>query len=180
MVEGPGNDAGKKHPVAWAMESGKMKIIALIAALLMTTLAASGEDVPFAAPSLPRPGEPDTSNLVSLGDIMGETQLRHIKLWYAGTSGDWDLIRYEVDRIAESLKRAATLYANIPVEYVKSAEDPLIGMRDAVATRNNKEFVGNYAELTAACNACHLAGHVGFIRIQTPTSSPFSDEVFGK
>ena len=158
-----------------------MKIIALTAAFtLMATLVASGDDVPFAAPPLPRSGEPDVSNLVSLGDIMGETQLRHIKLWYAGTSGDWDLISYEVDRIAESLRRAATLYTNIPVEYVKSADDPLIGMRGAVATRNNKEFVGNYAELTAACNACHLAGHVGFIRIQTPTSSPFSDEVFGK
>jgi hypothetical protein len=45
------------------------------------------------------------------------------------------------------------LYANIPVEYVKSAEDPLIGMRGAVATRNNKEFVRDYTELTAACNA---------------------------
>ena len=68
---------------------------------------------------------------------MGETQLRHIKLWYAGSSGDWDLVRYEVDRIMESLRRAATLYTNIPIEYVESAADPLIGMRDAVATENN-------------------------------------------
>ena len=52
-----------------------MKIIALTTAFtLMATLAASGDDVPFAAPPLPQPGEPDTSNLVSLGDIMGETR----------------------------------------------------------------------------------------------------------
>jgi hypothetical protein len=74
-----------------------MKIIALtVAFALMATLAASGDDVPFAAPPLLRPGGPDTSNLVSLGDIMGETQLRHIKLWYAGSSGNWDLVQYEV------------------------------------------------------------------------------------
>ena len=48
-----------------------MKIIALTTAFtLMATLAASGNDVPFAAPPLPRPGEPDTSNQVGLGDIM--------------------------------------------------------------------------------------------------------------
>ena len=158
-----------------------MKIIALtVAFTLMATLAASGDDVPFAAPPLPRPGEPDTSNLASLGDIMGETQLRHIKLRYAGSSGDWDLVRYEVDRITESLRRAVTLYTNIPIEYVKSAADPLIGMRDAVATENTKDFIHSYSGLTAACNACHVAGHVGFIRIQTPTSSPFSDEVFSR
>jgi hypothetical protein len=158
-----------------------MKIIALTTAFtLMATLAASGDDVPFGAPSLPRPGEPDTSSLVSLGDIMGETQLRHIKLWYAGNSGDWDLVHYEVDRITESLSRAATLYTSIPIEYVKSAADRLARLRDAVATKNTQEFIHSYTDLTAACNACHVAGQVGFIRIQTPTSSPFSDEVFGR
>jgi hypothetical protein len=156
-----------------------MKIVALTCAFtLMSTILASGDDVPFAAPPLPRPGVPDASLLVSLGDIMMETQLRHIKLWYASESGDWDLVQYEVDRISESLMRAANLYINIPVEYIKSADDPLSGMRDAVATKNATSFVQDYSKLTAACNACHLAGNVGFIRIQTPTSSPFSDEVF--
>jgi len=94
-----------------------MKIIAWAAALTLTaTIAALADDVPFATPPLPRLGQPDTSNLVSLGDIMIETQWRHIKLWYAGRSGDWDLVDYEVDRVIESLRRAANLYDNIPVE----------------------------------------------------------------
>ena len=158
-----------------------MRTVASAAVLsLLATIAAFAGDVPFATPSLSRPDQPDTSNLVSLGDIMGQTQLQHITLWYAGKSGDWDLIDYEVDRITESLRRAATLYTNIPIEYVQHAGDPLAGMRDAAATKNSKQFLASYSELTAACNACHLAGHVGFIRIQTPTSSPFSDEDFGK
>ena len=157
-----------------------MRIIALTTAFtLLATLVVYGDDVPFAAPPLPRSGEPEVSNLVSLGDIMGETQLRHIKLWYAGSSGSWELAHYEIDRITESLTRAAILYSNIPIEYVKSAADPLTGMRDAVATKNVEGFIRSYTDLTAACNACHVAGQVGFIRIQTPTSSPFSDEVFG-
>lgn len=158
-----------------------MKTMALIAALtLTTTIAALADDVPFAAPSLPRPGEPDASDLVSLGDIMGQTQLRHIKLWYAGKSGNWDLVGYEVDRITESLRRAATLYINIPIEYVKGAADPLAKIRVAAAAENAGAFIQNYADLTNACNACHFAGHVGFIKIQTPTSSPFSDEDFSR
>jgi hypothetical protein len=105
-----------------------MKIVALTCAFtLMSTILASGDDVPFAAPPLPRPGVPDASLLVSLGDIMMGTQLRHIKLWYASESGDWDLVQYEVDRISESLMRAANLYINIPVEYIKSADGSLVG-----------------------------------------------------
>lgn len=156
-----------------------MRFILLTTAFaLMATVAASGDDVPFAAPSAPEPGRPDTADLVSLGDIMGETQLRHIKLWYAGKSGDWGLVNYEVDRIAESLRRAANLYINIPMEYIKPAADPIAKMRAAVTGKNTKAFIEGYADLTTACNACHVAGHVGFIRIQTPISSPFSDEVF--
>jgi hypothetical protein len=79
-----------------AKESSNMKIIALTTAFtLMATLTASGDDVPFAAPSFPRPGQPDTSNVVTLGDIMAETQLRHIKLWFAGKSGigTWPIMK---------------------------------------------------------------------------------------
>ena len=158
-----------------------MKIVTLAAALtLMTTVVASGDEVPFAAPPPTPPGQPDTSNVVSLGDIMGETQLRHIKLWYAGKSQNWELAGYEIDRIVESLRRAAYLYVGIPIEYIRSAADPLARMRNAVATKDAKEFVQDYADLTSARNACHSAASVGFIRIQPPTSSPFSDEVFGK
>jgi hypothetical protein len=53
-------------------------------------------------------------------------------------------------------------------------------MRDAIAAKDTKEFIHSYTDLTAACNACHRAGHVGFIRIQTLTSSPFSDEIFNR
>jgi hypothetical protein len=158
-----------------------MKNIGLIGAFLFAaTIASFADDVPFAAPPPPSPGQPDTANLISLGDIMGETQWRHIKLWYAGKSGDWGLVGYEVDRIAESLRRAATLYTNIPIEFIKPAADPLAQMRAAVATKNAKQFLQSYSDLTAACNNCHTAAQIGFIRIQTPNSSPFSDEAFGR
>jgi hypothetical protein len=156
----------------------KMRSFALSAALTLVATTALGDEVPFATPPPAQLGQMDPSMLASLGDIMGATQLRHIKLWYAGKSGNWELVGYELDRIAESLRRAAVLYSNIPVEYVIAASKPLSEMRDAVATKDGKKFVRTYFELTQACNSCHAAGRVGFIRLQTPTSSPFSDEVY--
>jgi hypothetical protein len=158
-----------------------MRIVALAAAMtLAITASASAAESPFAAAPPVRLDKPEASNLSSLGDIMGQTQLRHIKLWYAGRSEAWDLVDYELDRISESLVRAAVSYTNIPVEFIQRAEQPLAGMRTAIATKDELKFTQSYADLTAACNACHQAGRVGFIRIQTPTSSPFSDEVLGR
>jgi hypothetical protein len=158
-----------------------MRTIALVAALTLTALATaeSGES-PFATPQEARRGRSDNANLISLGDIMGDTQLRHIKLWYAGKSEDWDLAGYEVNRISESLTRAGMSYVNIPVELIQSAGKPLVRMREAISTKSEQEFMRSYSDLTGACNACHQVGGVGFIQIQTPTSSPFTDEVFGK
>ena len=156
-----------------------MRSIALSAALtLVMTAAVFGQDVPFAAPPLPQPGQVEGMDVASLGGIMSITQLRHIKLWYAGKSHNWDLVGYESDRINENFVRAAMLYRNIPVEYVVAIGRTLGDMRSAVAAKDPEKFVSSYSAMTTACNACHVAGHVGFIRIQEPTSSPFSDEMF--
>jgi hypothetical protein len=154
-----------------------MKIVPLSAAfVLMTALAASGDEVPFASPSPSRHG----ADVVSLGDIMALTQLRHIKLWYAGKSKDWALVNYEIDRISESLVRAALLYANIPIEYIQAVAGPMADLRDAAAAKNADKFVRSYSDLTSACNSCHVAGAVGFIRMQPPTSSTLTDEAYGR
>ncbi|MGO4405158.1 hypothetical protein AB4Z10_12950 [Bosea sp. RAF48] len=156
-----------------------MRATALSAALiLVSTAMALSDDVPFAA--LPPKGEQEISNLVSLGDIMSVTQLRHIKLWYAGNSKNWDLVNYQLDRISESLRRAAVLYVNIPVDEVNAAAEHVTALRQAAAAKDSGKFVRAYSALTMACNSCHSHGGVGFIKIQTPTSSPFSDENYGK
>jgi hypothetical protein len=157
-----------------------MKIFALLVSLLLVSATALwADDVPFANPSKPQPGG-FVPNVVSLGDIMGQTQTRHIKLWYAGQSGNWSLADYEIDRIGESLSQAASLYVGIPIDLVTGALEPLSEMRKAAKANNKKAFVKDYVDLTKACNACHEAGKVGFIKIQTPTSLPFTDESFAK
>ncbi|MBX9759181.1 MAG: hypothetical protein K2Y29_10435 [Beijerinckiaceae bacterium] len=138
-------------------------------------VAAAADDVPFAqAPSTAG----YRSELVpTLGDIMGATQLRHIKLWFAGKSGNWSLALYEIQQIKDSFDKSAILYSNIPVDLIVGANEPLKDMRSAAQAKSGKDFIAAYARLTASCNQCHDAGGVGFIRIQTPGASPFSNQL---
>jgi hypothetical protein len=138
---------------------------------------ALAQDVPFAEPPPSRLGDTGSLSVPSLGDIMVITQLRHIKLWYAGRARNWDLVKYELARISESLRKAALLYTNIPIEYVTGMSQPLNEMRAAASAKDEAKFGRAFAAFTNGCNSCHTNGGVGFIRIQTPISSPFSDEI---
>lgn len=157
-----------------------MKLLRLLAALLpLSVTGPRADDVPFATPPSPRAGVP-APDMFSLGDVMVQMQARHIKLWYAGQSANWGLAGYEIDRMKESFGRAATLYLDIPVKLVAGALEPVQEMHKATEAKDIKAFTRGYTDLTKACNACHEAGKVGFIKIQTPTSLPFSDESFVK
>ena len=113
-----------------------------------------------------------------LGDIMGKVQLRHIKLWFAGKLANWELAAYEVDEIKASLESAADLYRGIPVELINDTVDPIIAIGKAVETKDSAAFTKAYGDLTAACNACHMGIGRGFIVMQIPNVSPFTDQSF--
>src|SRR5271170_1607661 len=36
-----------------------------------------------------------------IGEIMAQQQMRHIKLWFAGSSSNWPLADYEVDQLKD-------------------------------------------------------------------------------
>lgn len=113
-----------------------------------------------------------------LGDIMTTIQMRHIKLWFAGRLKNWDLATYELEQIRQGLEDAATLYTGIPAEYVGATVDPIKEIDAAIKAKDGAEFVKAYGGLTAACNGCHQGINRGFIVIQVPNTSPFSDQSF--
>jgi hypothetical protein len=148
------------------METTGMKYLALIGALLICLISA-----PLAVAQ-------QDSHLPKLGDIMSATQLRHIKLWFAGKLQNWELAAFEVEQIKGGLEDAAQLYLEIPVEYVTNTAAPIQLIRDAIEAKDSTKFSKAFNDLTAACNACHQAIGRGFIVIQAPTASPFSDQSF--
>ena len=114
----------------------------------------------------------------SLGDIMGATQLRHIKLWFAGKLRNWELATYELGQIKASFEDAATLYPGIPITDMTIVAAPVQSLGDAIAAKDSARFKKAFDELTVACNGCHQAIGRSFITIQVPTASPFSNQPF--
>jgi hypothetical protein len=149
----------------------------LAAILALTVLPVRGDEVPFAQPA-PSLDQHRQSYTVALSDAMELTQLRHIKLWLAGNAKNWPLTSYELAQLKDTFDKAAILYLNIPVENIAAVEKPLGSLADAVAAKNPAQFRRGFMALQTACNDCHKAADVGFIVIQTPTTSVFPDQSF--
>ncbi|MDR3408218.1 MAG: hypothetical protein P4L68_06955 [Methylovirgula sp.] len=152
-------------------------ILMLGALILCVVLPARGDEVPFAQPA-PSTNPHGESNTVALSDIMQLTQLRHMKLWYAGKAKNWPLANYELVQLRDTFSKAAMLYLNIPVQYIAAVSEPLTTLGDAVTAKDSHAFEKGYKALQVACNACHQAADIGFIVIQTPTTSVFPDQKF--
>ncbi|MFI5013366.1 MAG: hypothetical protein ACHQAY_13575 [Hyphomicrobiales bacterium] len=158
-----------------------MRLARLFALLICSAITAASAQTP--PPGQDQTAQSKSAYLPKVGDIMGQTQLRHFKLWFAGSLGNWQLANYEIGQIWDSFDTAAKLYpmlGDVPFAQLLKGESvpPLADMDKAIAAKNNKEFDAAFERLTAACNSCHVAAHVGFIKIKVPTSSPFSDQSF--
>ena len=146
----------------------RMLIVASCAGLILGSFAAAQSPVGLAG----------VNYVPHLGDIMGATQLRHFKLSFAGKLRNWELAAYELDRIKASFQDAATLYPGIPITDMTIVAEPVQRLSEAIQERDSKKFSAGFAELTEACNICHRVIGRGFITIQVPTSSPFSNQIF--
>jgi hypothetical protein len=64
------------------------------------------------------------------------------------------------------------------VELVTNTADPILAIGKAIETKDSAMFAKAYGDLTAACNACHVGIGRGFIVMQVPSASPFTDQSF--
>jgi hypothetical protein len=120
----------------------------------------------------------DDQYIPRLADIMSTVQLRHMKLWFAGSSPNWELAAFELLRLKTSLVDAALLYPGIPATSVTTMAAPVQSIADAIEAKDSQKFAKAFGELTVGCNACHQSVGRGFIVMRVPTASPFSDQVF--
>jgi len=161
-----------------------MRLAKVIAALLCPTFAAASAQWQAHAQEQLAPS--NSAYSPKLADIMGQMQLRHFKLGYAGSLGNWQLANYEVGQITDSFDTTARLFpklgdAPFAQQLREASAPPLVDIGKAIAARNKEDFGRAFERLTVACNACHSAAHVGFIRMKFPTTSRnflFSDQIF--
>ena len=144
---------------------------ATLAACLTST--ARSEEPAFAQ----RP-ETQPPSIGALSDMMISILHRHAILWMAGVSENWPLADYEARQLKTRFVEAAQVYRNIPVETVTSATRALDELSAAIAARNKAQFTPRFLELSRSCNACHVSAGVGFVVIETPRTSPFTNQAF--
>ena len=142
-------------------------IVLAVCALPLMAAAQTGVNTSSPKPYVPR-----------LGDIMNAAQTRHMKLWFAGKSANWDLAAYEIRQLKLSLTEAALLYEGIPVTNVTTMAEPLQALADAIEAKDAGKFIKSYGALTDRCNGCHQSMGRGFIFMRVPEVSPFADQRF--
>jgi hypothetical protein len=118
-----------------------------------------------------------------LGEIMALQQMRHAKLWFAGSNQNWQLAAYELDELREGFADAINLHPTqdqIPVAMLvdKITTKPLAEVGNAVEERNSARFKKTFDGLTMACNECHQAAKHAYIVIKRPDLLPFGNQDF--
>lgn len=115
------------------------------------------------------------------GTFMGNIQVHHAKLWFAGINENWSLAEYEVHEMEESFEYLQ--------KYVTEREEikslPIIfPVIDSIKSAINKSdlvlFKKQYSTLTLTCNECHQAVKYNFNDVKIPDNPPFSNQIFSK
>jgi hypothetical protein len=111
-----------------------------------------------------------------LGEIMALQQMRHIKLWFAGSAGNWPLADYELGELKEGFDDLNKRLGGDTVE--KAVGAPITVLEKAIEGKDRSAFTSGYDKLTAGCNSCHHTLDHAFIVIQRPASLPYGDQSF--
>ncbi len=112
----------------------------------------------------------------SLSEIMVLQQMRHIKLWFAGRAGNWQLADYEIDALKDGFDDVTKMLGgDIVDQHIGGA---IAAMEKSIDAKDRAAFIAAFDKLSAGCNACHHTLDHAFIAIQRPTSLPYSNQVF--
>lgn len=120
-----------------------------------------------------------------LGEIMSLTQMRHLKLWFAGRDQNWELASYETDELEEGFADVVRFHpthksAPQPLTLLvpEFTEGPIAALRSAIEQRDLAAFETGFDALTGGCNGCHRAADFAFNVVVRPTSNPYSNQRF--
>jgi hypothetical protein len=154
--------------------------VAIGAVILLSAVSACRAGRPAA-----QAGSTTETYVPGLGEIMTLQQMRHVKLWFAGEAGNWDLASYELKELQEGFDDVVKFHATheespvAPRDAVpRMMNGPLSDLRAAVEHKDAPTFSSAYDKLTEACNGCHVATNFGFNRVQRPATNPYPSQVF--
>jgi hypothetical protein len=127
---------------------------------------------------------PVASYVPSISDFMIATiQPRHIRLWLAAESKNWDFAGYELGNLKGAFGRLGQAHPtsnDVPFkEMITSAtEQPIADLEKAIKSKDPAAFGKAYAGLSASCNACHEGMNKAMVVISVPTKASVFDMEF--
>jgi len=113
-----------------------------------------------------------------LGEIMTMTQMRHIKLWFAGSASNWPLAGYQLHELEEGFEDAIKFHPDRTALLPQMTEDSMEQLKTAISAKNTTDFKHAFVDLTKSCNACHTAVNYKFNVVITPTMNIYSNQNF--
>jgi hypothetical protein len=126
-------------------------------------------------------GALDAKSSPGLGEFMTTMQLHMGKLWFAGKADNWDLARYELDELRETMEAAQNLHSTqngVDISKVLAAVDQsqITQLATSIEKKNQSHFTHAYDEALSACNGCHEESRHRFIKITRPTAPPVTNQ----
>jgi hypothetical protein len=156
----------------------------LLAAIMLCEHAARSEaTTAVSAPAATAPTPPADYH-PSMGDLMTmAVQPRHTKLALAGRRRNWVYAAYELNELRNAFTRVGRtipVYRTADTAAVLDAMTrvPLAAVERAIHDKDSHAFEAAYAQLTAACNACHVSQEHAMVVIRVPSQSMYPDQEF--
>ena len=136
-----------------------------------------GSDLRTMQTELARAKEPTPG----LGEFMTTIQLHVGKLWFAADAENWNLARYELDELKETMDGAGSLHAvkndvNVSNVLASVVQTQIAHLAESIKTENRADFQKAYDETRSACNGCHQSAGYGFIHIVRPNAPPVTNQ----
>lgn len=147
------------------LRQGLLRVLAAVA-ISSATVACAHRPAPVPY----RPG---------LGEIMTHMDIRHEKLWFAGTAKNWALAAYFLKEIREGLHASSRFHPThegasgpIPDLIARIMGGPLDELEQTIRANDGERFSGAFDGASDACNSCHQATNFGFIVVARPGANP--------
>ncbi|BDU26314.1 lipoprotein [Flavobacterium sp. GSB-24] len=113
------------------------------------------------------------------GEFMGNIQIHHAKLWFAGENQNWKLADFEMNEIKENLEGIRKYCSDrTETKSIGMINLSMDSLSNSILKKNKQMFERNYTNLTNSCNSCHQATNHEYNVIVVPKNPPFSNQDF--
>jgi hypothetical protein len=116
-----------------------------------------------------------------LGEFMTTIQLHAGKLWFAAQAANWDLAKYELDELKETMEAAKGLNEEKNGVKISNVLDSVLqtqvaGLEKPWRAKAKAHLKNPTDETLSACNGCHTEAGYKFIHIVRPAAPPVTNQ----